>query len=62
MNFIRKFLLNVRSEIEFLEDHIPSAVNLPVLTTAEWEEIGRIYKTDPFLAKKKGISSLFFCS
>lgn len=36
-------LIDVRSPGEFAEDHVPGAVNLPVLTDAERAEVGTIY-------------------
>lgn len=47
-------LIDTRTEPEFLEDHIPGAINLPVLTTPERAEIGTLYKDDAFLAKRRG--------
>jgi tRNA 2-selenouridine synthase len=48
-------IIDVRSESEFAEDHIPGAVNLPVLNDAERVEIGTMYKEmSPFDAKKRG--------
>lgn len=37
-------IIDVRSPAEFAEDHIPGAVNLPVLSNAERAEVGTIYK------------------
>jgi len=36
-------IVDVRSPAEFAEDHIPGAVNLPVLSNAERAEVGTIY-------------------
>lgn len=48
-------IIDVRSPQEFAEDHIPGAINLPVLDDAERAEVGRIYKQDsPFRARKVG--------
>lgn len=47
-------IIDVRSPSEWLADHIPGAINLPVLSDAEREEIGTLYATSPFEAKKKG--------
>ncbi|MCQ0969053.1 tRNA 2-selenouridine(34) synthase MnmH (plasmid) [Paracoccus sp. TK19116] len=48
-------IIDVRSPSEFAEDHLPGAINLPVLDDAERAEIGRIYKqVSPFDARKKG--------
>ena len=48
-------LIDVRSEAEFSEDHIPGAVNCPVLDNRERALVGTIYKqTSSFEAKKIG--------
>lgn len=48
-------IIDVRSPAEFAEDHIPGAVNCPVLSDAERARVGTLYKQDsPFAAKKLG--------
>jgi tRNA 2-selenouridine synthase len=48
-------VIDVRSPSEFAEDHVPCAVNLPVLDDAERVRIGTIYKhVGPFQARKIG--------
>ncbi len=48
-------IIDARSPSEFAEDHIPGAVNLPVLDDAERERVGTLYKqASPFEAKKIG--------
>lgn len=48
-------IIDVRSPSEFAEDHIPGAINLPVLNDAERAEVGTIYKqVCPFNARKIG--------
>lgn len=48
-------IIDVRAPAEFAEDHIPGAINLPVLNDAERAEVGTIYKQDsPFRARKVG--------
>jgi len=48
-------IIDVRTPPEFREDHIPGAVNLPVLTELERERVGTIYKQiSSFEAKKIG--------
>ncbi|WP_151447554.1 tRNA 2-selenouridine(34) synthase MnmH [Lacisediminimonas profundi] len=48
-------IIDVRSPSEFAEDHIPGAINCPVLDDAERAEIGTMYKQlSPFDAKKRG--------
>ena len=53
-------IIDVRSENEFSEDHIPGAINLPVLNNQERKKVGTIYKqVSPFEAKKIGASLIF---
>ncbi len=48
-------VIDVRAPAEFAQDHLPGAVNLPVLTDAERARIGTIYKQEsPFRARKLG--------
>lgn len=48
-------LVDVRAPGEFADDHVPGAVNLPVLDDAERARVGTIYKQDsPFRARKIG--------
>src|SRR5690606_16558246 len=48
-------VIDVRSPAEFAEDHIPGAINLPVLDDAQRAEIGTLYvQTSKFLARRKG--------
>ncbi len=48
-------VIDVRSPTEFVNDHIPGAINLPVLDDEERSEIGAIYKQiNPFDAKRAG--------
>lgn len=48
-------IIDVRSPSEFAEDHIPGAINLPVLSDAERAEVGTIYVQDSaFKARKIG--------
>ncbi|MBU3594403.1 tRNA 2-selenouridine(34) synthase MnmH [Polynucleobacter sp. 71A-WALBACH] len=48
-------IIDVRSPAEFALDHIPDAINLPVLSNEERIEIGTLYKqVSPFAAKKLG--------
>ena len=54
---INKFdtIIDVRSPAEFFDDHIPGAINLPVLDDQQRAEIGGIYKQiNPFTAKRAG--------
>lgn len=48
-------IIDVRSPAEFAEDHVPGAINLPVLDDAQRAEVGTIYvQDDPFRARKIG--------
>ena len=48
-------VIDVRSPSEFAEDHLPGAMNLPVLDDAERAKVGTIYKQQSsFLARKIG--------
>ena len=48
-------IIDVRSPSEFAEDHLPGAINLPVLDDAQRVKIGTLYKqTSAFEAKKLG--------
>ena len=48
-------IIDVRSPVEYAEDHLPGAISLPVMSDAERAEIGTIYKqVSPFLARKRG--------
>ena len=48
-------VIDVRSPGEFAEDHIPGAINLPVLDDAERAQVGTLYtQASPFEAKKVG--------
>ena len=48
-------IIDVRSESEFALDHIPGAINCPVLHDEERVRVGTIYKQEsPFEAKKIG--------
>ena len=48
-------IVDVRSPAEYAEDHIPGAMNLPVLSNDERALVGRIYKeVSPFQARITG--------
>ncbi len=48
-------IIDVRSPSEFAEDHIPGAINLPVLDDEQRAQVGTIYKQiSPFDARKLG--------
>lgn len=48
-------IIDVRAPAEFAEDHVPGAINLPVLSDEERARVGTIYVQDsPFKARKIG--------
>ena len=48
-------VVDVRSPAEFAQDHVPGAINLPVLSDAERAEVGTTYvRTSRFLARRVG--------
>ena len=48
-------IIDVRSPMEFADDHVPGAINLPVLDDIERAEIGTLHKQiGPFEAKRRG--------
>lgn len=47
-------IIDVRSPAEFAEDHLPGAVNMPVLDDDERKVVGTLYKDDPFAARRLG--------
>ncbi len=49
-------VVDVRTPLEFHEDHIPGAINVPLLTNEERVEIGTLYKqTGPHEARIRGL-------
>lgn len=52
-------IIDVRSPAEYAEDHLPGAINLPVLDNGERAEIGTIYKQfSPFEARRLGAAKV----
>lgn len=47
-------IIDVRSPSEYAEDHVPGAVNCPVLDDSERVQVGTLYKHSAFDAKKIG--------
>jgi tRNA 2-selenouridine synthase len=47
-------IIDVRTPLEFAEDHIPGALNAPVLTNEERVIVGTLYKASPFEATRLG--------
>ncbi len=53
-------VIDVRSPAEYAEDHLPGAINLPVLDNEERARVGTLYKQDsPFRARKIGAALVF---
>ena len=49
-------VVDVRTPLEFGEDHLPGAINVPLLTNEERVEIGTLYKqTGPHEARVRGL-------
>ncbi|WP_019141750.1 tRNA 2-selenouridine(34) synthase MnmH [Noviherbaspirillum massiliense] len=48
-------IIDARSPREFEEDHIPGAVNLPVVDNEEYAEVGTLHRTDPMGAYLIGV-------
>ncbi len=49
-------LIDARSEREFAVDHVPGAVNLPVVDNEEYAEVGTTHRTDTHRAYLIGVS------
>lgn len=47
-------IVDVRTPLEFAEDHIPGATNAPVLSNEERVIVGTLYKQNPFEATRYG--------
>lgn len=53
-------VIDVRSPAEFAQDHVPGAINMPVLDNDERARVGTIYKQQsPFMARKLGAALVF---
>ena len=54
-------VIDVRSPAEYAEDHLPGAINLPVLDDEQRVRVGTLYKqTSAFEAKKLGAALVAF--
>src|SRR6478735_4580884 len=49
-------VVDARSQREYVEDHIPGAVNLPVVGNDEYAEVGTAHRGDPHRAYVIGVS------
>lgn len=47
-------IIDVRTPLEYAEDHIPGAINAPVMSNEERVIIGTLYKDSPFDASRMG--------
>ena len=47
-------IIDVRSPSEYEEDHIPGAINLPVLTDEQRHEVGLLHTQSPYEARRLG--------
>jgi tRNA 2-selenouridine synthase len=47
-------IVDVRTPLEFADDHIPGAINAPVLSNEERVIVGTMYKQSPFEATRHG--------
>jgi len=48
-------VIDARSPREYAEDHVPGAVNLPVVDNDEYAEVGTLHRTDPHAAYMIGV-------
>lgn len=48
-------IIDARSPREFEEDHIPGAVNMPVVNNEEYAEVGTLHRTDKMAAYSIGV-------
>lgn len=52
-------IVDVRSPLEYAEDHLPTAINIPILDNDERREVGIIYKQQgPVMARMRGVELL----
>lgn len=49
-------IIDARCEREYAEDHIPGAINLPVVNNDEYAEVGTLHRTDKMRAYLIGVS------
>lgn len=55
-------VIDVRTPAEFADDHIPGAINCPVLSDEERARVGTLYKqVSPFAARKVGAALMLRC-
>lgn len=58
LDALKKFdlIIDARSPREFAEDHLPGAINLPVVFDDEYAEVGTTHRTDPMRAYQIGVA------
>lgn len=49
-------IIDARSEREYAADHIPGAINLPVVSNEEYAEVGTLHRTDKMQAYSIGVA------
>jgi tRNA 2-selenouridine synthase len=49
-------IVDARSPREFAVDHVPGAINLPVLNDDEYAEVGTLHRRDPAAAYRLGVA------
>src|SRR5437764_14521648 len=49
-------VIDARSQREYTDDHVPCAVNLPVVDNEEYAEVGTTHRTDKHRAYLIGVS------
>ena len=47
-------IIDARSPREYEEDHIPGAINMPVVDNLQFAEVGTLHRTDPMAAYRLG--------
>lgn len=47
-------IIDARTPQEYAQDHLPGAINLPVVTQPQFAEVGTLHKTDPHAAYLRG--------
>ncbi|MBB5406444.1 tRNA 2-selenouridine synthase [Paraburkholderia sp. RAU6.4a] len=58
LDALKKFdlIIDARSPREFAEDHLPGAINLPVVFDDEYAEVGTTHRTNPMRAYQIGVA------
>ena len=49
-------IIDVRTPLEFADDHIPGAINIPVLSDEEKVAVGTLHKQNAFEGRRLGAS------